>query len=778
MTTSSYKDVNFSRQEDLELITGAGKYTADYYYPGMLHMHVIRSAYPNAKITKIDLSRVLEAPGVKWVMTSKEIEQYGGKDIPNALAVMTRSKEPQKVVKMPVLARDWVHFVGQPIAFVIAESALLAQDAAELADIEFEPFPAVPDMATALAPGAPQIHPSVPGNLSADFESGDQAKVSEAFAKAAFISKLKIKSQRLVGHPMEPRAVVAKYDQENDRYRIHTPTQGILGMQNYLTQTTGIPADKLDVDIKNVGGSFGLRTGAYSEHVGVLIASKVLGHPIKWVGTRSEVFLSDWQGRALTLEGSIALDESGKILAIQFHDQVDLGAYNAYMSTFIGTRNLSITMGGVYDVPALYMRSDLVFTNTVPTSSYRGAGRPDIAYAIERLVDFAAREHHFDPIELRRKNFIKPEAFPYKTAIGTNYDFCDFEQVLSRALELSEYDSFPARRAQSKSKGLLRGIGLSTYLEASGAGTAQKDQVEGKFSAQALLTIYGVTGASGQGHATSFAQIVQNELGLPTSSVDYLASIPGKVLVGNGTGGSRTLYGAGSAIKDLCSKLRALIKTVHAQKTHCSEDAIAFANGLWSLPMPLAGAEPTKREFTTLELLRTFSAQELSALTAVGEASSGATFPNGCHVAEVEINPATGESTVARYLAVDELGRIISPHLVRGQVHGGVVQGLGQAFLEEVVYDEQAQLITGSFMDYAMPRADSMMNLTNETVELGTSLNLLGSKGVGESGCTGSLPALANAVMDALSPYGIDQMDMPFTPLKVWTAINAASGKH
>ena len=779
MNTLNDPGVNFSRQEDLELITGAGKYTADYYYPNMLHMHVIRSVHPNAKITKLDLTQVSKAPGVKWVMTAKEIDQYGGKDLPNALAVTTRAKEPQRVVKMPVLARDWVHFVGQPIAFVIAESALLAQDAGELADIEFETYPAVADMVEALKPGAPQIHPSVPANLSAEFESGDAQAVQAAFAKAAHVSQLKIKSQRLVGHPMEPRAVVAKYDPSEDRYRIHTPTQGILGMQNYLTQTTGIPADQLDVDIQNVGGSFGLRTGAYSEHVGVLIAAKVLGQPIKWVGTRSEVFLSDWQGRALTLEGSIALDAGGKILAIQFHDQVDLGAYNAYMSTFIGTRNLSITMGGVYKVPALYMRSDLVFTNTVPTSSYRGAGRPDIAYAIERLVDFAAHEHHFDPIALRRKNFIQPEEFPYKTANGTSYDFCDFEKVLAHALKVSDYEGFASRRQESKARGLLRGIGLSTYLEASGAGTAQKDQVEGRFSASALLTIYGVTGASGQGHATSFAQIVKNELGLPTASVDYLASIPGKKLIGNGTGGSRTLYGAGSAIKDLCAKLRVLIKEQVAKKMNCDTSLIDFVDGHWTLPADqnatvLNTTASTQRTTTTLELLKSFDAAELSALSAVGEASSGATFPNGCHIAEVEINPNTGESTVVRYLAVDELGHIISPHLVRGQVHGGVVQGLGQAFLEEVVYDEQGQLITGSFMDYAMPRADSLMTLTNETVELGTTLNLLGSKGVGESGCTGSLPALANAVMDALSGYGITQMDMPFTPLKVWSAIHEA----
>lgn len=764
---------SFARQEDLELIKGEGKFSADYAYPNMLHMHVIRSVHAHAKITKLDLSAVANAPGVHWVITAKEIAEHGGKDLPNAVSVTSRNKEPQRVVKMPVLALDWVHFVGQPIAFVIAESALLAQDASEQAHMEFETFVPAADVQTALRPGSTQIHPSVPGNLSADFEAGDLAAVEAAFAQASFVSRLKVKSQRLVGHPMEPRAVVASYDAATDRYTIHTPTQGVLGMQNYLVQTTQLSPEQLNVDIKNVGGSFGLRTGAYSEHIGVLIASKFLGRAIKWVGTRSEVFLSDWQGRALTLEGSIALDAKGKILAIRFYDQVDLGAYNCYMSSFIGTRNLSITMGGVYKVPALYMQSDLVFTNTAPVSSYRGAGRPDIAYAVERLIDYAAFEHHFDPIALRRSNFVPTNAFPYKTAIGTVYDYCDFDQVLTKALKLSEWDSFEHRRAQSQALGLLRGIGISTYVEASGAGTAQKDQVEGRFNQQGVLTIYGVTGASGQGHATSFAQIVHNELGLAASSVEYIAGVAGKKLIGNGTGGSRSLYGAGSAIKNLCAVLRGLIQTEVCSALACSADQIQYAGGQWTLG-PQASAACGEHTLSTAQALKLLDPARLGEVQAVGEASSGSTFPNGCHVAELEIDPATGETQVLRYTAVDELGKIISPHLVRGQVHGGVVQGLGQAFYEEVVYDEQGQLITGSFMDYAMPRADSLMSLHNETVELGTSLNLLGSKGVGESGCTGSLPALANAVMSALRVHGIDKMDMPFTPLKVWTALQAA----
>ena len=354
-----------------------------------------------------------------------------------------------------------------------------------------------------------------------DRQSIYQAAVEAAFAKAAHTSTLRVASQRLIPAPMEPRAVVALYDASQDRTRVHTPTQGILGMLGFLSQSTGLAAEKFEILTIDVGGSFGIRGGAFSEHVGVVIAARVLKRPVRWVGSRSEVFVSDWHGRGLVLEGSVALDAQGKILAIRFHDQVDLGAYNAYMSTFIGTRNLSVTMGGVYKVPALYMRSDLVYTNTTPVSAYRGAGRPDIAFAIERLVDHAAHEHGFDPIALRRANFIAPESFPFKTANGTLYDRCEFDRVLTRALEVSDYAGFARRKAEAESRGKLRGIGLASYLEASGAGNVPKDQVEGRLGADGWLEVIGVTGASGQGHETSFSQIVERELGLPAAQVRY-----------------------------------------------------------------------------------------------------------------------------------------------------------------------------------------------------------------------------------------------------------------
>ncbi len=760
--------VAYARTEDHRLITGQGQYTADVQYPGMLHLHVIRSMHAHARIVRLDLSAVAAAPGVRWVMTAQDIDAHGGQDLPNAVSVKDRHGEAQRVARMPVLASDTVRFVGQPIAFVIADSAYQAQDAAELADIEFEILAAAASVDAALAAGAPVLHEASPHNVSAEFEAGDRAAVEAAFALAAHTSTLRVASQRLIPAPMEPRAVVAVYDEAQDRTRVHTPTQGILGMLGFLSQATGMPAEKFEILTIDVGGSFGIRGGAFSEHVGVVIASRVLKRPVRWVGSRSEVFVSDWHGRGLVLEGSVALDAQGKILAIRFHDQVDLGAYNAYMSTFIGTRNLSVTMGGVYKVPALHMRSDLVYTNATPVSAYRGAGRPDIAYAIERLMDYAAHEHGFDPVALRRLNFISPAEFPFTTANGTVYDTCECERVMDRALVLSDYAGFAQRKQAAEARGKLRGIGLATYLEASGAGGAPKDQVQGEFDEHGVLHVYGVTGASGQGHETSFASIIESELGLHADHVRYHAGDPARSLIGNGTGGSRTLYGAGSAIKNLCQNIRQPAAQAIAQLWQCDEADVVFEQGAWHR----AGASGQRMDFASL--WPQLSSAQRQAFNVMGEAQSGSTFPNGCHVAEVEIDPATGITEVVSYWAVDDLGRVISPHLVRGQVHGGVVQGWGQAFCEQVVYDEQGQLLSGSFSDYAMPRLGCMPTILNETVQVDTQLNLLGSKGVGESGCTGSMPALANAVMSALRPFGVEGMDMPFTAAKVWAALHPA----
>ena len=741
--------VRAARKEDLRLITGQGRFTADVHYEGELHLHVVRSMVPHGRITRMNLDAVRRAHGVVAVYTAADVQAWGLQAIPNAFAAQGMGGAAQNVNRMPVLAQDRVLFVGQPIVVVVAESALAAEDAAALAEVDIDPLPAVASVDAALAQGATQLHDSAPGNVSVHFEAGDAQAVDAAFDRAAHVSHLRIHSQRLMGVPLEPRAVVVCHDEASGVTRVHSPNQGVHGMLGHLCTVTGIALEHFQVDTQDVGGSFGVRIGPFSEHAVMVMAARQLKRPLRWVATRSEVFLSDWHGRALTLNGSIALDAQGKILALRYHDQVDLGAYNAYMSSFIGTRNLSVTMGGVYQVPALYMRSDLVYTNTTPVSAYRGAGRPDIAFAIERLVDHAAHEHGFDPVALRRLNFIPPDAFPFKTANGTVYDRCEFDRVLTRALEVSDYAGFKQRKAQAQARGKLRGIGLASYLEASGAGNAPKDQVRGRLGADGWLEVIGVTGASGQGHETSFSQIIERELGLPARWVRYQAgTLESKQLIGNGTGGSRTLYGAGSAILSLAQRLKEQVQALRAE----------------------LGQSPTVDDWS--QWLAGLTPAQLERLQAMGEASSGSTFPNGCHVAEIEIDPATGITDVVQYWAVDDLGKVISPDLVRGQVHGGVVQGWGQAFCEQVVYDDQGQLLTGSLMDYAMPRLGHMPIIRNETIEVATGLNALGSKGVGESGCTGSLPALSNAMMDALRPFGVQAMDMPFTPAKVWAAIN------
>ena len=762
--------VRYARREDHALVTGQGRYTADHRYPGMLHACMIRSTYAHARITALDLAAVRQAPGVQAVLTADDVAAFGARELPNFMAVKDLDGQPQKQVRMPVLARDEVHFVGQPLAMVLADSADLAQDAAELAQIDYEALDAVATVDAALAPAAPQVHAGVPGNLSARFADGDRVAVDAAFQAARHVSRVRVNSQRLIGMPMEPRAVVVWHDPASGITRVHTPTQGMLGMKAALAALTGLPPEQLEIATQDVGGSFGLRGGPYSEHALLVLAARKLGRPVSWVGSRAEVFQSDWHGRALSLDGEVALDADGRILAIRFHDQADLGAFNCYFSSLIGSRNLSVTMGGVYKVPALYMESELVFTHTVPVSAYRGAGRPDIAYAVERLIDHAAHEHGFDPVALRRLNFIPPGDFPYRTANGTLYDHCDFARVLDRALALSGYAGFAARRAESQARGQLRGIGLACYLEASAAGAAAMDQVQGEFSADGVLQIYGVTGSSGQGHETSFAHIIEAHLGLPAQQVRYHAGDAGRSLVGNGTGGSRTLYGAGSAVMDLCQRLVALARPLLAARWGCALDALQLSDGQWQQ------AGEAGRRLSMVDLLASLDAAQLAALRATGEAKSGATFPNGCHVAEVEIDPRSGVTTLLNYVAVDDLGTVISPQLVEGQVHGGVVQGWGQAFCERVVYDEGGQLLSGSLMDYAMPHLGCVPVMLRETVDVHTDLNLLGAKGVGESGCSGSLPALANAVIGALRPLGIQAMDMPFTGARVWAAIEAARG--
>jgi carbon-monoxide dehydrogenase large subunit len=754
------------RREDFRLITGDGRYTADWNLPRQLHAAFLRADRAHAEILKLDASRALALPGVKAVLTGEDIRAAGYKSLPNAIGANDRHGKPMVKPHHPVLALGRVRFVGEPVAMVVAETAVIAEDARDLIEVEYRDLPAVASFEAALAPGAPQLHAEVPGNLAFEFESGDEKAVAAAFARARYTSKLTVDSQRLVGNMLEPRACLVSHDAAADRYTFHVPLQGVGGMRGQLCAVSGLDKEKIVIATQDVGGSFGVRGPAYPEYFAAMLAAKKLGRPVKWVGARGESFLSDFQGRALSLTGEIALDADGKFLALRWDDRADIGAYGAAFGSFIATRNLTVTIGGVYRVPALYARTRLAYTNTAPVSAYRGAGRPDIAYAIERLVDYCAHEHGFDPVELRRKNFIAAAAMPYKTANGTTYDSGDFEAVMDDALKRADWKGFAKRRAQSQRAGKLRGIGLATYLEAGGGGAAPKDQVAVEFDAKGGMTLYAVTHSSGQGHETTYPQIVAEALGIDPAPIRYHPRPPAAELVGNGTGGSRAVLGTGSAFSVLGQKLIELARPHAAAKLGVPAGGLTYTKGKF-----MAG----RKSIGFVELARALATSKPHPLNTTADGTFGTSYPNGCHIAEVEIDPETGRAAVARYTAVDDLGRVINHQLVEGQVHGGVVQGAGQAFGEHAVYDaDTGQMLTASFMDYVMPRAGWVRDMAVHDHPVLTPTNALGAKGVGESGCSGSLPALANATVDALRPLGITSLDMPFTPARVWAAIRAA----
>ena len=760
------------RREDARLLTGGGRYTADWNLPGQLYACFLRSDRAHAEIVSIDARAAAERPGVKLVLSGADYAASGWKSLPGGVAYEGVGGQKQKKPFWPALAQNKVHYVGQPVALVVAESAALAQDASEDIVLDYRDLPAVVGAEAATRAGAPQLHGDVPGNLGFEYESGDRAAVEAAFASAALKSRLTLKSQRLVGNPIEPRAFLADFDAASGVYTVYSPSQGVNGMRGFLAAGTGLPGEKIRVVTQDVGGSFGIRSYSYAEHIAVMLASQRLQRPVKWVATRSEIFLSDNHGRGLTLAGELALDREGRFLALRFDDTADIGAYATPFGAQIGTRNITVTMGGVYRFPALFAHTRIVHTNAVPVSAYRGAGRPDIAYAIERLVDHAAAEHGFDPIELRRRNFIPPEAMPYKTANGTTYDCGEFEKVMDKGLHLADWKGFAERRERSKRDGKLRGIGIATFLEISAPGVAPKDQAFARFDQAGELHLYIVSQTTGQGHETAFVRILGEGLGLADAELARIRvheGDPDLQVVGNGTGGSRSLYGAGSAVKLLGPKLIETAKPAAAKHFGVDAASVEYRGGAF---------HAAARRIGFFELAKALANIAPHPMDCVAEGSFGATFPNGCHIAEVEIDPETGVVEVARYATVDDVGNAIDHTSVEGQVHGGVLQGVGQVLAEHAIYDpETGQLLAGSFMDYPMPRADWMRSIVCDEHPVPTKANALGAKGVGESGTSGALGATMNAILDAVRPAGIPDLDMPVTPDILWRALSQAVRK-
>src|SRR6266705_3119408 len=726
------------RLEDRRLLTGQGRFISDWNFPNQAYAAFLRSDRAHAEIVSVDAAAALEAPGVLAVLTGQDVAEAGYKSIPTNLGVKDRFGEPLKKPPRPVLAQVKVRHVGECVACVVAESPQLAQDAAELIAVEYHELPAVTAAEKALEPGAAQLHAELSGNLSFDWVAGDEA----AIRSAARVVKLALDNPRMIGNPMEPRACAGTYDAATGKYALYACTQGTAGMRGQLVYTMGVPDDKIDVIAEDVGGGFGVRFNMYPEYCAVLLAAKKVGRPVKWTGSRSEVFLSDEQGRDVASTSELALDASGKFLAMRFSYIADLGAYLAPTGPFINTQGVVACLTGVYDVPAACARVRLAVTNKAPGAAYRGAGRPVMSYMIERLVDQAALELKMDPAELRRGNLVPKDKFPYKAAGGNTYDCGDFEGVLADALAASDWAGFPARRAQSAARGKLRGRGMAAYIEASGGGFAPSDQVELRFDPDGGIAMYAVSHSHGQGHETSYAQIVSAVLGVPMEKFRLRNGDPAVRLVGNATGGSRSLLGVGSVMQLAAKRVVEKGLALAAKDLEAAAADIEFREGSYRI-------KGTDRAVTLLALAQKYAGTP-NALDVKTEGRFGVTFPNGCHVAEVEIEPETGIAEIVRFTAVDDAGNIINHQIVEGQMQGGITQGAGQVFRELAVYDESGQLLTGSFMDYAMPRAVLVNGIKLVEHPVPTKLNPLGAKGVGEAGVTGSLPALMNAVVDAL----------------------------
>ena len=746
------------RREDDRLLTGQGRFTADWNFAGQLYGYFLRSDRAHAVIKSMNTEAARASPGVKAVFTGEDVKHF--KTPPPQV------KYPIKVPRRDILARERVRYVGQEIALVVATSPAAAQDAAEKIEIEFEELPAVVDAAAALAPGAPQLHDDVPGNLAATYEYGDEKAAAEAIARAAHVVRLRLDSTRVSGTPMEPKACVAAYDPASESYDLYASSQGLPMILPNLVAITGVPAERIRLHARDVGGGFGIRSQAYPEYSALMYAAKTLGRPVKWVGSRFETIVSDHHGRAVDLSGELALDADGRFLGLRVQWICNMGAHLSQAGPTINAVNPSRHAINAYRIAALFGRHQLVLTNTTSVTAYRGAGRPGVSYLVERLVDEAASRLGIDPVELRRRNLIPREAFPYETPVGSVYDSGDPPGELERAAKYSDWNGFESRKRESEERGKLRGIGCAMFIEPSGGGHAPREEAAIKFGDSGNATLYVMSGPSGQGHETTFPGIVAEVLGLAAEKIELRASDPrGPALVGGGTVGSRSLMSHGSALFVTAQEVARKGLDFASRELEVSREDLEFYEGKYRI-------KGTDRSIAFSELARRYA----GALDAQAGIPPPLAFPGGVHICEVEIDPETGVVDIASYVAVDDCGRVMNHTLVEGQLHGGILQGAGQVFGEHCIYDGTGQLLSGSFMDYPMPRADMLgptkLELYDHSVRSPT--NALGVKGAGEAGTTGAIPALANAVIDALRPFGIHHLDFPYSPRRVWQAIAKA----
>jgi len=757
------------RVEDQRLVTGRGRFTDDVNLPGQVYGFVVRSPHAHARIRRIDTSKAMAAPGVLAVLTAADV---GGASIPCFVPITNRDGSKAPMPAHPILCRDKVRYVGDKVAFVVAETRAQARDAAELVEVDYEPLEAVVDTAAALGARVPPVHEECPGNLAFDWHFGDEQAVAAAFAKAARRVRLELVNNRLVCNPMEPRAAVAEWDAGAGKLTVHTCTQGGWAFRDVLAQNLGLPKEKVRVVTPDVGGGFGMKAMFYGEYALCAFAARKLGRPVKWTSERGEAFLSDSQGRDHVTVAELAFDSDHRILGLKVDVVANMGAYYYFFAPFIPTGAALKVLPGVYDVKCLSYGVKAVFTNTVPVDAYRGAGRPESIYCIERLMDLAAAELGVDRLELRRKNFIRPEQMPFKTAAGEVYDSGDFERVMTAAVARADWQGFPVRRAEAARRGKLRGIGLCYYIESTMGNPVEHATV--RFALDGAVEVLVGTQSNGQGHETAYAQVLVDRLGVPFEKVRIVQGDTDAIADGGGTGGSRSLTAEGVAILEASDRVIEKGKIAAAHVFEAAVADIAFEGGTFRV----AGTDRAIGIMELAERVRVMASKPAGLEEGLDASASieldAWTFPNGCHVAEVEVDPETGVTRIVRYTVVDDFGVVVNPLLVEGQVHGGVVQGIGQALLEHTVYDRSGQLLTGSFMDYCMPRADDLPSFDFSTVEVRCRNNPLGVKGCGEAGSVGSCAAVINALVDALSPLGIRHVDMPALPEKVWRLAQGA----
>ncbi len=760
------------RTEDVPLLTGKGRFTDDLAVPGQTFAAFVRSPIAHGRLRGVDTTAAAAMPGVIGIVTGADVTAAGLGSIPPLFAFPGRDGKPMFAAKMPPLAVGRVRYTGEPIAVVVAETLAQALDAAEAVLPDIDALPAMPDVTSALAAGATPLFDEHPSNLVLDWGEPSTPATDAIFASAAHVSTIKLTDPRLAVVAMEPRAAIASYDAATGRMGLIAPTQGVAIIRRILSEFVfKVPAEQIRVQTYDVGGGFGMKAQAYVEYAALLFAAKTLGRTIRWTATRLESFLADSAGRDGLLEGELALDANGKFLALRMRATVGIGAYTSQFASIFTTSNTKNCLSSVYVIPAIEMNAKVVLTNAAPLGPYRGAGRPEAIYVIERLIDDSARAMGIDRAELRRRNMIPASAMPYTTPNGPIYDSGDFATILDKALATADWAGFPARRAQSEAKGKLRGIGIGCFLEV--AGGILDETVDLRFEADGKVALRTGVQAMGQGHLSTFVPLVAARLGISPADVKLIQGDSDEVPVGTPSVASRSIMMAGSATQIACDQAIEKGKAAAGHLLEVSAGDVQFKDGTYTVV-------GTDRRIGILEL-----ADKMRGATLPPELQGGLdqkakftspqmSFPNGCHVCEVEVDPETGTTRVVGYVAVDDVGNVLNETIVVGQIHGGVAQGLGQVLGEQVIYGGDGQLVTGSFMDYVMPRADDMPAMTVLHHAVPCTTNPIGVKGAGESGVAGSLPSGVSAVLDALSSRGVTHLDVPMNPERVWRALQSA----